>query len=109
MGAAKAGVEALTRQLAVELSPQKIRVNTVCGGLIDTDALNHFPKGTFRIGELELENSKELMMSRTAQATPLGRIGTPEDLANAVWLLVQPEAAWITGQVLVVDGGFSLL
>ena len=109
MGAAKAGVEALTRQLAVELSPQKIRVNTICGGLIDTDALNHFPKGTFRIGALELENSKELMISRTTQATPLGRIGTPEDLANAVWLMAQPEAAWITGQVWVVDGGFSLL
>ena len=109
MGAAKAGVEALTRQLAVELSPQKIRVNTVCGGLIDTDALNYFPKGSFKIGDLELENSKELLIERTKMATPLGRIGVPEDLANAVWLLTQPEASWITGQVLVVDGGFSLL
>lgn len=109
MGAAKAGLEALTRQLAVELSPQKIRVNTVCGGLIDTDALNYFPKESFHIGDLELENSKELLISRTKMATPLGRIGVPEDLANAVWLLTRPEASWITGQVLVVDGGFSLL
>ena len=109
MGAAKAGVEALTRQLAVELSPQKIRVNTVCGGLIDTDALNYFPKGSFQIGDLTLENSKELLIERTKMATPLGRIGTPEDLANAVWLLTRPEAGWITGQVVVVDGGFSLL
>ena len=43
MGAAKGGIEALTRQLAVELSPQKIRVNTVCGGLIETDTLSYFP------------------------------------------------------------------
>ena len=109
MGAAKAGMEALTRQLAVELSPRKIRVNTVCGGLINTDALNYFPKGSFQIGENVYENSKELLISRTAQATPLGRIGEPEDIANVVWLLTRPEAAWITGQVLVADGGFSLL
>jgi enoyl-[acyl-carrier protein] reductase III len=109
MGAAKAGLEALTRQLAVELSPKKIRVNTVCGGLIDTDALNYFPKGTFQIGEQEFENSKELLIERTKMATPLGRIGVPEDLANAVWLLTRPEAGWITGQIIVVDGGFSLL
>ena len=96
MGAAKAGLEALTRQLAVELSPQKIRVNTICGGLIRTDALNYFPEG-------------ELMIARAEEATPLGRMGLPEDVAGAAWLLTQPEARWITGQTLVVDGGLSLL
>jgi len=96
MGAAKAGLEALTRQLAVELSPRKIRVNTICGGLIRTDALNYFPEG-------------ELMISRAEEATPLGRMGLPEDIAGAAWLLTRPEADWMTGQTLVVDGGLSLL
>ena len=96
MGAAKAGVEALTRQLAVELSPRKIRVNTVCGGLIDTDALRYFPE-------------RERMVKFANEYTPLGRMGQPQDMADAVRLLVSPQAAFITGQVLVVDGGLSLL
>ena len=97
MGAAKAGLEALTRQLAVELSPQKVRVNTVCGGLIQTDTLQYFP-----------EDMKPLIEHATTY-TPLGRIGLPEDMANVVWLLTQNEAAWITGQTIIVDGGLSLL
>ncbi len=96
MGAAKAGVEALTRQLAVELSPRKIRVNTVCGGLIDTDALRYFPE-------------RDRMVKFATTYTPLGRMGQPQDMADAVRLLVSPQAAFITGQVLVVDGGLSLL
>ncbi len=96
MGAAKAGVEALTRQLAVELAPRRIRVNTVCGGLVETDTLQYFPQ-------------KEALISWATGATPLGRVGQPEDIAGAVALLLSPDAAWITGQVLVVDGGLSLM
>jgi enoyl-[acyl-carrier protein] reductase III len=96
MGAAKAGMEALTRQLAVELAPRRIRVNTVCGGLVRTDALNYFPES-------------ELMISQAESATPLGRIGEPSDIADAVWLLCAPESGWITGQVIVADGGLSLM
>ena len=92
MGAAKAGMEALTRQLAVEMAP--IRVNTVCAGLIETDALRYLPEA-------------EAMVRETAAFTPLGRVGTPEDVALAVGLLVSPQARWINGQVVVVDGGFS--
>ena len=95
MGAAKAGIEALTRQLAVELAPQKIRVNTVCGGLIRTDAIQYFPEG-------------EEMLVLADQLTPLGRVGEPEDLAGAVAMLLSEDARWITGQVIVVDGGLSL-
>lgn len=94
MGAAKAGVEALTRQLAVELAP-RVRVNTVCGGLIRTDALRYFPEG-------------EQMVAIAEKLTPLGRIGLPEDIAGVVALLVDPRARWITGQVIVVDGGLSV-
>jgi enoyl-[acyl-carrier protein] reductase III len=96
MGAAKAGVEALTRQLAVELAPRGVRVNTVCGGLMDTDALRYFPE-------------RERMVEFATRHTPLGRIGQPTDMAGAVRLLISPQAAFITGQVLVVDGGLSLL
>ena len=88
-------MEALTRQLAVELAPQKIRVNTVCGGLIRTDAIQYFPEG-------------EEMLELADRLTPLGRVGEPEDIAGAVALLLSPDARWITGQVLVVDGGLSL-
>ncbi len=96
MGAAKGGLEALTRQLAVELAPRGVRVNTICGGLIDTDALNHLPEG-------------KAMREAAEQYTPLGRIGNPEDIALAVSLLIRPEARWITGQVVVADGGLSLI
>ena len=95
MGAAKAGVEALTRQLAVELAPRGIRVNTVCGGLIRTDAIQYFPEG-------------EEMLDLAERLTPLGRVGEPEDLAGAVAMLLGSDARWITGQVIVVDGGLSL-
>lgn len=94
MGAAKAGLEALTRQLAVELAP-RVRVNTVCGGLVRTDALRYFPEGPAMIAAAE-------------ELTPLGRVGLPEDIADAVSLLADPRAHWITGQVLVADGGVSL-
>lgn len=93
MGVAKAGVEALTRQLAVELAP-KVRVNTVCAGLIRTDAVRYLLDG-------------EAMLDFADKYTPLGRVGLPEDVANAVLLLCDPRAAWITGQVVNVDGGAS--
>lgn len=96
MGAAKGGLEALTRQLAVELAPQNIRVNTVCGGLVETDTLQYLADGARMI-----EVAREL--------TPLGRIGRPDDIAGVVELLCSPAAGWVTGQVLVVDGGLSLL
>ncbi len=95
MGAAKAGLEALTRQLAVELAP-RVRVNTVCGGLVQTDALAYFPEG-------------KAMLEAAEKLTPLGRVGTPQDIADAVLLLCDARASWITGQVLVADGGLSVV
>ena len=95
MGAAKGGMEALTRQLAVELGP-RIRVNTVCGGLIDTDAIRHLP-------------GHEQFRDEVAIATPLKRLGQPDDIAGCVALLLSPDAYWINGHVLVADGGLSCL
>jgi enoyl-[acyl-carrier protein] reductase III len=96
MGAAKGGMEALTRQLAVELSPRKFRVNTVCGGLIETDTLEYFP-------------DKDRMIEFAIEHTPLKRLGQPEDLARVVRFLCSEDAGWVTGQVIVADGGFSAL
>jgi enoyl-[acyl-carrier protein] reductase III len=94
MGASKAGMEALTRQLSVELGSRRIRVNTICGGLIQTDTLQY------------LKNTEQ-MKGIASQLTPLGRIGEPEDIANVAWLLTQPESYWINGQVIITDGGMA--
>ncbi len=94
VGTSKAALEALVRYLAVELAPQGIRVNAVSGGVVETEALEHFP-------------NKEAML-RIGSGTPAGRIVTPEDMAGAVCFLCSPDAEMIRGQVLVVDGGFSL-
>jgi enoyl-[acyl-carrier protein] reductase III len=93
VGTSKAALEALVRYLAVELAPQ-IRVNAISGGVVETGALEHFP-------------NREEMLAAGA-ANPVGRLVTPEDMAGAVAFLCGPDADMIRGQVLVVDGGFSL-
>lgn len=89
--ATKAAVIGLTRSLAMELGPSHIRVNCVAPGVIDTDML----------AELPPETRQEL-----AEQTPLGRLGTPEDIAAVVAFLASDEAAFLTGQVITPDGGF---
>ena len=71
-------------------------VNTVCGGLIDTDALAHFPDA-------------DEMKALAVKITPMGRLGTPEDMAGVVAMLVSDDARFITGQVIVADGGLSVV
>lgn len=95
VGASKAALEALTRYLAVELAPKGISVNAVAGGVVETKALDYFPSG------------KE-MAAKADQHTPAGRMVTPEDIAAVVAFLCTPEASMIRGQVIVVDGGYSL-
>jgi enoyl-[acyl-carrier protein] reductase III len=94
VGASKAALEALVRYLAVELAPDT-RVNAVSAGVVDTRALDHFPD---RAG----------LLRAALDRTPAGRLVTPEDVAHAVAWLAAPEAAMVTGQTLVVDGGWSL-
>ena len=95
IGASKAAIEALTRYLAYELAPDNIVVNAVSGGIVETDALKHFPR-------------KEMMVSQGLERTPAGRLTTPEDIANVVAFLCSTDAQMIRGQTIVVDGGFTL-
>ncbi len=96
VGTSKAALEALVRYLAVELAPRGIRVNAVSGGVVDTDALDHFP-------------NREQMLSGSLARTPAGRLVEPRDVADAVAFLCSPGAEMIRGQTIVVDGGFSLV
>ena len=96
VGASKAALEAIVRYLAVELAPKGVRVNAVSAGVVETDALRHFPNG-------------ERMVAWAKRRTPAGRMVEVADVASAVAFLASPDAAMIRGQVLVVDGGFSLL
>jgi len=96
VGASKAALESVVRYLAVELAPQGIRVNAVSAGVVETEALDHFP-------------NKDEMVRRGIERSPTGRLVEPEDLANAVVWLCSPEAEMVRGHTLVVDGGFLLL
>lgn len=93
--AAKAGVDSLTRTLSAELASRGIRVNGVAPGPVPTEVFMEF----FGVSEEGLpELAKRL-------GIPLGRLGTAEDVANAVVFLASPAASWITGQTLTVNGG----
>src|ERR1035437_2907127 len=95
----KAGLVALTRNLALELAPRRIRVNAVCPGYIDTPMWDEW---------LRTAPNPEALAAQTAALHPLGRRGVPADVASAVAYLASPKAAWITGTCLVVDGGLTV-
>ena len=94
VGVSKAALEALTRYLAVELAPKGISVNAVSGGYVETDALKHF-------------NAASEML-RAGSMNPVGRMVTGSDIAQTVAFLCSQEAEMIRGQVVVVDGGYTL-
>ncbi|MGI8973994.1 MAG: SDR family oxidoreductase [Gaiella sp.] len=95
VGTSKAALEALVRYLAIELGPRGIRVNAVSAGVVDTGALDHFP-------------NREAMLEMGAR-NAAGRIVTPEDVAGVVSFLCSPAAEMIRGQIVVIDGGWSLV
>jgi enoyl-[acyl-carrier protein] reductase III len=95
LGAAKASLEAIARYLAVSLAARRINVNVVCGGFVDTASTRAHPE-------------YERLVEEVVRRTPAGRVGTPEDMAGVVAFLCGPDAEWIRGQTLIVDGGFSL-
>ena len=95
VGTSKAALESLVRYLGVELAGRGIRVNGVSGGVVETDALDHF-------------ENREQMLRNAREHTPAGRILQPEDLARVVAFLCTSDADMIVGQILVVDGGYGL-
>lgn len=95
IGVSKAAIESIVRYAAIELADRHITVNCVSGGFIDTDALKIFPNYEYMVGVVK-------------QRTPLGRIGKPEEIANFVVFLSTPKASWMTGQTVIVDGGYTL-
>jgi 3-oxoacyl-[acyl-carrier protein] reductase len=91
--ASKAGIIGLTKALARELGNRGVRANVVAPGYVDT-----------RLTQVIADEMKELMLANT----PLGRFGQPEDIAGAVRFLCSDEASFITGEVLLVDGGLGM-
>jgi len=91
--ATKAAVDAVTRSLASELGPRKIRVNSINPGMVETE-------GVHAAGIAESD-----MRKQTEATTPLGRIGQPQDIAPAAVFLASSDSAWITGETLYISGG----
>ena len=96
VGTSKAALESVVRYLAVELAPRGIRVNAVSAGVVETDALDHFP-------------NREGMLRAGKKRTPAGRLVEPEDIAGAVAYLCSSDAEMVRGHTLILDGGYSLL
>jgi enoyl-[acyl-carrier protein] reductase III len=95
IGVSKAAIETLTRYLAVEFAGRRINVNAVCGGFIDTDALKSMP-------------NHDDLVQEVIRRTLFNNVGTPEQLAGVILFLCSDAAEWITGQTIIVDGGYSL-
>ncbi len=96
IAAAKAGVSGLARSAAATYAPYGVRVNAVAPGLVDTPMSRAI-------------TSNPLARSASVAMHPLGRLGTPDDIAEAVCWLLGPQSAWVTGQVIGVDGGLATL
>ena len=96
VGVSKAALEALTRYLAVELAGKNIIVNAVSGGVVDTEALKHFP-------------NRDELLAEAEQKTPAGRMVEIDDMVNAIMFLLSDGSSMIRGQTIIVDGGVSLL
>jgi 3-oxoacyl-[acyl-carrier protein] reductase len=92
--ATKAAVDAVTRSLAKELGPRRIRVNSINPGMVETEG--------FRAAGIHESD----MRTQVEAQTPLGRIGRPEDIAPAAVYLASADSAWVTGETLYIAGGF---
>lgn len=101
LGAAKAGLEALTRYFAAEYAPQGVNANCVLPGPIWTESLDAVRK------QRGTESYLEALQQRAAR-TPAGRLGRPEDIAPLVAFLCSDEASWIVGETIIADGGFLM-
>lgn len=96
IGASKAALEALVRSLSIEMADIDVTVNTVSAGVIDTDALKHFPNREHLLDEYKIKALAD-------------RALVPDDVANTIYLLCLPEASMIRGHTLFVDAGYSIV
>jgi len=96
VSAAKAALEAHTRQLAYELAPMNVTANAIMAGVTDTPALQKIPGSKNMIESTKLKN-------------PRGRLTSPEDVARAVLLLSMEEAGWVSGNIIGVDGAEDII
>jgi len=96
--ASKAGLIMLTRCMAIDGAAEKIRANCICPGFVDTPMFDGF---------LAEQPDPEDARARLAKRTPLGRIGTPRDIADGFLYLASDDAVWVTGAALVIDGGVT--
>jgi enoyl-[acyl-carrier protein] reductase III len=96
IAASKAALESLVRQLGAELAPKGVTVNAIAAGVVDTDALEHFP-------------SRDMIFEMTRQRSPAGRLVTVDEVADATLLLCSPLGRAITGQTITVDHGYSTI
>ncbi len=96
VGASKAALESMVRHLAAEFAPEGLRINAVSAGTVDTEALLHFP-------------NRDQLLEQALRRTPAGRLLHPQDVANTVVYLCTEFASMIHGQIIVVDGGYSIL
>jgi len=92
--ASKGGVISLTRAMAIAYAPQKVRVNVICPGGVDTPMIAPLITNTG-------------VRERFAASHPLGRMGTPEDIAYCALYLASDESSWVTGSVFTIDGGYT--
>lgn len=96
IGASKAALEALVRSLSLELAEKNVAVNTISAGVVDTDALKHFP-------------NREQLLDEHQMRSLVGRSLLPSDVADVAYMLCLPESQMIRGQTIVVDAGYSII
>jgi NAD(P)-dependent dehydrogenase (short-subunit alcohol dehydrogenase family) len=103
-GASKAGIVGFTRNLALQAAPLGVRVNCVCPGSVDTELTRRSFAGLAAVQGESVEGA----MDRFAERIPLGRLARPNEIAGAVRYLASDDASYLTGAMLVVDGGLSV-
>ena len=94
--AAKGGVISLTRAIAMAYAAQKVRCNVICPGAVDTPMMAHV-----------LHGSNPKLRQSFEKGHPIGRLGTPEDIAALALYLASDESSWVTGSVFTIDGGYA--
>ena len=101
--AAKGGVLAMTRQIALDYGADGVRVNVVCPGTVPTPLVDKTYEERAEIFGIDIEVTRAQTLARH----PLGRLGDPRDIANIALFLASDDAEWVTGSVFVADGGFT--